>query len=285
MPLAPRTAPSHILKRNPASEEPPRFTIGVCKGTALLSENRALLREWHPGESAVDLARRVRESDLLGKATAQRSADVVRRVFGPRFLRRDGEPAQYLQRLLSARGETGEWFSSICLLYAARADALVRAAVVELLAGARAEGRLGLSVASVESFLGEAVRLGKTEQPWSPEVVRKVARGVFKLLTEFGFLASAPRGRPREILRYRVQPVAVAYLAFDLHFQGCTDASLPLHPDWQLWQMDVPHVRDALDALSSRGLWMFQAAGAVVRITWNYSTMTEAINALARLDV
>ena len=251
----------------------------------MLPETRALLREWHPGESAVDLAGRMRESDLLGKATAQRSADVVRRVFAPRFLRQSGEPALHLQRLLAARGDVGEWFGSLCLLYAARADALVRAAVVELLAGARAEGRLALSTATVESFLAEAVRLGRTELPWSSEVGRKIARGILKLLTEFGFLALAPRGRPREILRFRPHPVAIAYLAFELHFHGCSDAALPKHPDWQLWQMDAPHVRDALDALSSRGLWIFQAAGAVVRITWNASTMEEAIDAIARLDV
>jgi hypothetical protein len=44
-------------------------------------------------------------------------------------------------------------------------------------------------------------------------------------------------------------------------------------------------VRDRFDELSRVGLWIFQAAGAVVRVTWNVSSMEEAVDALARCDL
>jgi hypothetical protein len=89
----------------------------------------------------------------------------------------------------------------------------------------------------------------------------------------------------RDIRHFRPHPLAIAYLALDLHFRGATDAAVTSHPDWQFWVLDEPMVRDHLDELSRVGLWIFQAAGAVVRITWNVSSMEEAVDALARCDI
>ena len=89
----------------------------------------------------------------------------------------------------------------------------------------------------------------------------------------------------RDIRNFRPHPLAIAYLALDLHFRGATDAAVTAHPDWQLWLLDEPIVRERLDDLSRLGLWIFQAAGSVVRITWHVSSMDEAMEfALAGYD-
>ena len=44
-------------------------------------------------------------------------------------------------------------------------------------------------------------------------------------------------------------------------------------------------MRDALDDLSRHGLWVFQSAGSVVRITWNVPSMEEAVDVLIGLDL
>lgn len=259
------------------------YAVRIAKGAGLIAETRALLREWQPGESAAALAERVLHTDLLGKSTARRVKDIVQRVFAPRYLYPEGCPALYLKKLVE-RHNTGDWFRDLCLLYTARANRLVRDSVTVLLRNARDEGRIALSVDAVVAFLREADQTGMMAHPWSPEVRKRVARVLLKVLTEFGFLAQRVRGR-RELRHFRPHPLAVAYLALDLHCRGATDAAVTSHTDWQLWLLDEPAVRDSLNDLSRVGLWIFQAAGAVVRITWNVSSMEEAVDALARCDV
>src|SRR5262245_61507514 len=232
------------------------YAVRIAKGAGLIAETRDLLRAWQPGESAAVLAERVLKTDLLGKSTARRVKDIVQRVFAPRYLYPSGCPAVYLKRLVE-RHTTGDWFRDLCLLYAARADRLVRDSVTVLLRNARDEGRISLSVDAVVSFLRESDQNGMMDQTWSPEVKKKVARGLLKVLTEFGFLTHRIRGS-REIRHFRPHPLAIAYLALDLHFHGATDTAVTLHPDWRLWELDEPMVRDHLDELSRLGLWIFQ---------------------------
>jgi hypothetical protein len=278
-----RTLRRWIIHSVMAAETHEAYTIRISKGAGLVAETRVLLREWQPGESAAQLAERVLETDLLGKSTARRVKDIVQRVFAPRYLHPEGCPAFHLKKLVESK-TAGDWFRDLCLLYTARADRLVRDGVTVLFRNACDEGRIALSVDAVVSFLRDSDQHGMMDQTWSPEVKKKIARGLLKILTEFGFLTQRGRG-PREIQHFRPHPLAIAYLALDLHFRGATDAAVTSHPDWRLWMLDEPMVRDHLDELSRAGLWIFQAAGAVVRITWSVSSMEEAVDALARCDI
>ena len=259
------------------------YAVRIAKGAGLIAETRDLLREWQPGESAAALAERVLKTGLLGKSTARRVKDIVQRVFAPRYLYPEECPAVYLKKLVE-RHTQGDWFRDLCLLYTARANRLVRDSVTVFLRNARDEGRIALSVNAVVAFLRESDQNGMMAHPWSPEVRERVASILLKALAEFGFLTQRVRGS-REIRHFRPHPLAIAYLALDLHFRGATDSAVTSHPDWQLWVLDEPMVRDHLDELSRLGLWIFQAAGTVVRITWNIASMEEAIDALARCDL
>ena len=172
-----------------------RYTIAVCKGSALLEETRALLRAWQPTESITEFRDRALREDLLGRMTAYRASDIVRRVFARRFLRPDKQPALLLKRLLE-RGQPGQLFSDLCLLYAARNDDLIRDAVIYLYWPALSEGRLTISPAFVVEFLRQAERDGRMSEPWSEQVKLKVARGVLKAMADFGLLREVGRGSP-----------------------------------------------------------------------------------------
>lgn len=259
------------------------YTIAICKGSALLGETKALLRAWEPGESLDSFAQRVLKTDVLGKTTAYRTRDIVRRMFARRFLRPSGQAARTLKRLIEARTADG-WFSDLCLLMAARADALLRDFVTEFYWPALAEGRIRMSVESAVAFLAEAQRSGRMAEPWSEQVRLKVARGLLKALTDFGLLREVGRGL-RETVVYRPSLLAVAYLSYDLHFKGLTDGAVADHPDWRLFGLRRSEVLEALDRVSSPGLLTAQSAGAVVRITWRHARMEEVVDVLARLDL
>lgn len=256
-----------------------RYTIAVCKGSALLGETKALLRAWQPTETIEEFRDRVLRDDLLGKTTAYRADDIVRRFFARRFLVPAGRPALLLKRILRRSG-SGALLSDLCLLYAARQDTLVRDAIVRVYWPAVSEGRLTLGSREVLTFLRHAEGNGRIPEPWSEPVKVRVARGLLRVMTDFGLLREVRRGR-RETLVYHPTDGAIVYLAHDLHFAGLTDASVVSHRDWQLYGFHQRDVVAAMDRLSAEGWWLVQAAGSVVRITWKQASMEDVANALA----
>ena len=96
----------------------PHYTIAVCKGSALIEETKTLLRAWQPGESLRAFQTRVLQYDILGRATAYRVKDIVRRVFARRLLVPDDQPAVRLKCLVAAR--KAQIVSDLLLVYSAR---------------------------------------------------------------------------------------------------------------------------------------------------------------------
>ena len=104
------------------------------------------------------------------------------------------------------------------------------------------------------------------------------------MLTGLGFSPITPEGR-EEIRIFNPHPLAVAYLAFDLHFSGATDASIPTNRDWSLWRLTPQAVREQLDELGRHGLWVFQVTEAWCELPGSVPLMEEAVDVLAGLDV
>ncbi len=254
------------------------FTARIIKGTALLDETRSLLRAWRPGETAKAFRERARDEGLLGKATAARADDVVRRVFEPRFLVEGQEPAASLRQLLDARG-SGPWFSQFCLLLAARADVVIREAVTVFLPAVRARGASAVTTPDFIGFLEEQEERGRMLRPWSATVRLGVAQHLLHQLTDLGVLG-APRRGVRPLLSYRPGSLAIVWLACELHRRCISDAALVAHRDWHVWQMHEHDVREALDRLSTLRLWVYQGAGSTVRIAWTWSDWHVVLSAL-----
>jgi|SRR5215831_361747 len=259
------------------SESAP-YTIAISKGSALLNEMKALLRAWTPGEPLKEFSERVVQKDVLGKTTAQRANDVVRRVFANRFLVPDQAPAKYLHRLLQGN-KSGQVFSDLCLLYSARNDALLRDVIVSGYWPAVAEGHLFLTPKEVVQFFRKAEEQGRIPRPWSEPVKIKVARGLLRALAEYGLIREV--GRQRELIMYHPTDEAIVFLAYELHFSGLSDAALVACGDWNLFGLKEREVVTAMDRLAGEGWWLTQAAGSVVRVSWRYNQMEEVVDALA----
>jgi hypothetical protein len=106
----------------------------------------------------------------------------------------------------------------------------------------------------------------------------KVIRYLFAALTDFRLTRNLPKNQ-REILAVTILPTTTAYLAHELHFTGTTDANLVEHPDWALFGLDRYAVLQELRKISA--YLIVQSAGDLVRITWNYKSMEDFINAIA----
>jgi len=259
------------------------YTARAIKATGLVEETKALLRAWRPGESTADLRRRAREEALLGKATASRSDDVVAHAFNQRFLGGQRPVAPFLKRLLERRG-AGRWFVDLCLLYTARADVVLRDAITAYVAMRRSTGRDYIDTPSLVRFLEDQEAAGRMRHPWNSNVKESVAQHVLRQMTEFG-LAGANRRGIRELLPFEPTDLAISWLAYDLHFGGCSDLAVLSHPDWQIWTIDESHVRDRMTRLAGPSIWEFQAAGNVAQITWACRGVEETLDVLARNEL
>lgn len=259
----------------------PRYTARAIKATGRMDEVKALLRAWVPGESTSALRRRVRDMALLGKSTAMRSDDVVAHAFNQRLLSGSRPGAPWLQQLLSKR-PADQWFTDLCLLYAARSDVVLRESITIYAADRRATGRLYVDTRSLIQFFEEQEARGRMGHPWSRGVKESVAQHILRQMTEFGLAGPPRRGGVRELLSFEPTDVAVGWLGYDLHFLGMSDSRLVSHHDWQVWGLDAERIRERMAHLAGPEMWEFQAAGAVVQVTWRCTTMEEAVDVLAR---
>lgn len=255
------------------------YTEALSRGGVLLAEMRALLHAWKPGEATQDFIRRVRDDDVLGKSTSRTVNDYVR-TFSRRFLTPTDEPARHLSRIASDTAPR-DLFRDLIFYYVAQADDLLRDFTVLRYWPLARDGRLSLSTHDAREFIREAEQDGRIARPWSAAVRKDMPARLLNALSDFGLLGKtrAPR---HPILPYRPADGTVVYLAYLLHRAGVTDASLAEHPAWALFGLMATDVWHRLDNLAGDGWFIVQRAGQVVRITWNYSSVEEVLDAIAR---
>jgi hypothetical protein len=256
-----------------------RYTIALCKGAALVDETRTLVQHWTPGEDIAHFMDRVLRENVLARATAYRTRDIVRRVFARRFLFPTDTPARRLQRLADKKYPR-KLFTEELYLYAARADGLLYEFVTKVFWPACRRGRSLLKTEDVLAFLAEAADSGRIEHPWSAAVQVKIARGVLGTLRDVGFLREEQRGR-REIVPYHLSDEGVAYLAQEVHDDGLSDSAVCDHPDWTLFGLDRARLLERLDNLDEDFGLLVQRAGSVIRITWKHASVEELLDDLA----
>ena len=256
---------------------PVTYTEALSRGGALLAETRVLALTWRPDESVEDLIERARTQDLLGKSTARTVKDYVR-VFARRFLIPSDQPARHLQRLAGALVPL-QVFDDLAIYYLTQKDALLHDAAVLLYWPMAREGRTAVALDDVRQFLADAERDGRIAKPWSAAVKRDMPARVLNALAEFGLLGPLRNGR-REILSYHPADGTLVYLAYLLHADGITDGSLADQPAWSLFGLEPSDVWNRLELLATAGWFIVQRAGQVVRVTWRYAHVEEAIDAL-----
>lgn len=256
-----------------------RYTIALCKGAALVDETRTLVQHWTPGEEVGHFVDRVLRENVLARATAYRTKDIVRRVFARRFLFPTDTPARRLKRLANKKS-LRKLFTEVLFLYAARADHLLHDFTTQVFWPACRRGRSVLATEDVLAFLAEAADSGRIERPWSLRVQADMAARVLGTFRDIGFLREEQRGR-KAIVPYHLSDEGVAYLARELHDKGLSDSAVCNHPDWKLFGLDRARVLGRLDNLAEDFGLVVQRAGSVVRITWKQGSVEELIDDFA----
>jgi hypothetical protein len=257
------------------------YTTGLAKGQGLIDETLALLSVWEPGMPTMELANKVVQVGILGRATGYRARDIVTRAFASRYLVNGSRPAYYLKSLLKS-GISSPSIPQILLIYTARANAILHDYICEVYWPQYASGASTMGRQEALKFLEDAYILGRMPQRWSENMMVRVARYLGGCLEDFGLLKSQ-RGGMREISPIHIRPLTFLFLAHELHFSGITDDGILKHPDWQLFGLEMIEILRELQRVSSNH-FIAQFSGEFLRISWKYQTMEEAIRAIARSE-
>ncbi len=254
------------------------YTVSsLIKGSISLDEVRTLLLNWRPDELVIDFAHRVQSQGILTKATATRLQDLVLIVFKTWFLKPDQRPAEQLQQLFQHTNDR-QILNELLFLYRARGEPALKDFMLEQFWPTYEEGALYLRPQEVQDFLNHAQESGRSKKPWSKNTIERTAQGMMAALLAAGLLVEEKRYQ-YAFARFRPSDFSLAYLAYDLHLSGVSDAALVEHPDFQLFGLNRERTLERLSALPEQYGLIVQQAGSVVRITWLYNTMDEVIHA------
>lgn len=255
----------------------PRFyTTQLSAGLGLLEETRLLLNIYQPGMTASQLHEAARLAGCLPLVTARRLRNIVSECFAPRYLR----TSDVADRLKSLKDRwTAEELNQLMFIYTARSNLILADFVREVYWPRYSAGRNDIQLEDALSFVGNAVREGKTQKPWSETTIKRVSSYLMGCCTDYGLLVTTGRNQ-RSITTYRIQPRVAAYLVYELKFSGLGDNQIVSSSDWELFGLERSDVRDQLKSLSLKGLLIFQAASDVVHIGWTYTSMQELIDVI-----
>jgi hypothetical protein len=256
----------------------PQYTESLAHGGALVDQMRILVREWRSDETTPDFIRRVRESGILGHATARTVSEYVR-VFARRFVAPPGPPVFHLQRMMVG-SVSPLTFNDLALYYTAAQDDLLLDFTVRCYWPLAREGRLTISREDARRFIWDGEADGLMRAPWSEAVKRDMPMRLLNALAEFGLRGPLRLGR-RAVMPYRPSDLTLLYIAYLMHENGITDGNLAAQRDWTLFGLEPRDVWHRLEHLDSEKWFLIQRAGEVVRITWRYARLEDAVDALS----
>lgn len=258
------------------SRHPSPYTTKIIKAGALLPDTKALLSCWDPGQSVADNLRQIRHRNLLAKTSRSRVEDILA-IFRQRYL---GEESvtKALAYLVQNRCN-GKSIDRILYFHTARADALLRDVVIDVLVPRWAQGMTQVSVAELHRTLRQWVLAGKTTSIWNDGTLRRVVQGLLATLRDFGVLQGAVHKR---IAPAYLSLLAFCYIAFYLKQKQTSGTKLLNMEEWKLFFLSREGVERFLVEAHQHGLLEYHAAGSATRLTFPASTLEEYADVLTR---
>lgn len=259
-----------------------KYTTELSKGQGAIPEMIAVLEVWNPGMKVVDLKQKVLDTGTIARATSVRVKDIVGRVFSSRFLKDSEKPAVNIKRLLNAGARTSQ-LTQIFLIYTCRANDVLHDFIREVYWPKYGAGATYIVKQDALDFLEASTTVGIISPRWSDTMMLRVARYLTGCLTDFG-MAGNDKGGKRELLPFTISPLTALYLTHEIHFSDVSDNSVLEHPDWNLFGLETQDVVHELQRVSNPH-FIPQYSGDLLRISWKYKTMEEALNAIIAAEL
>jgi hypothetical protein len=254
------------------------YNSRLSAGLGLISETVRLLQLWETGLSAQELFRLALESGAFPALSARRLRNMIVDAFAPRYLVDGGQPARVLKILLA--GVPPADLRQLYFLYTCRATPILADFVRDIYWSKYAAGSQRIAKDDARKFVLQAVGRGLTTSQWSETTVTRVSRYLLGISADYGLLGPIRSGS-RPIIPFRIIPITICLLAYDLHFKGLTDNAVVGHDNWRLFGLDQADVLQELKQLALRGRIIVQSAAGLTRIGWKHGTIEELAHVLS----
>lgn len=252
------------------------YTSKIIKAGALVQDTQLFLTHWDNSVSVQENLQLIRQSNLLGKASRSRVADMLV-IFRDRYLR-DSHVAAALVML--AQGGL-PWVEIQPILYflSVQSDLLLRDIVLQVLFPKYQQGRMDVRPEVIMEWLQEQVLARRTAGEWATVTIERVAQGILATLRDFGVLEGAVK---KHLRTPHLPPTSFVFIALLLNQKLRSGDKLLRDPAWQLFFLKERDVERLFFEAHQEGLLSYQAAGNVIRIDFPVQTMEDYALALTR---
>lgn len=246
------------------------YTYNLGKGCGLIEETLSLISICDEATTKESLLQYVHDNNFLSRCTAQRSSDIVKLVFYPRFMKNNPKVPIWL-RTIRNRGLMLGQFKQLLMVYCARENAIMYDYIINVLSQLKSNGYPKIPTDSFKLFVDAIVDNGKAS--WGESVKKRNASYIKSVLVDFDII-----NRRGDILHYEIDKFTLLYFMHEMHFSGMSDIAIWNNEDWQLFRLDKYAVQEKILENNMRGGYIAQSTGDLMTISWNYKSMEEFIN-------
>ena len=247
-----------------------QYNIHLGKGCGLVEETLSLLSICNEHTTKESLAKYVHESNFLGKSTDQRSMDIVKLVFYPRFMKNNPKVPLWL-KAIREKGLMLPQFKQLLMLYCARENAVFYDYITTRLNDWKRRNVVQIPQDDIKKYIEGIVSEDKAK--WSDSIKKRNSNYVKAALIDFDLI-----NKKGDRLSYEISDFVVLYLMHELHFDGLSDMAIWDYEDWQLFGLDKYGVQEKIMGLNLKGGYIAQSSGDLMTISWKYNNMEEFIN-------
>lgn len=252
------------------------YNSDLLKSTGLVQETLVLLNAYVPGQTKEAFSQEVLSADLLGKATQRRVDDIIRSVFFKRYIA-PGEEVAGALNVLSANQVGMDVLTQLFFVYTSRANLILQDFVRSVYWLQVRNGQTKIRTSDPVDFIREAIREGRIAKVWAESTIRKVSEHIIACLIDFKLIE-----KNKAIRAFLPLDASVNYLLHEMHFRGLADNQILRQPDWEALGLSVEEVVRRIERLSIQGHFIAQYSGELLKISWMYSTLTDAARGISR---
>jgi hypothetical protein len=251
------------------------YSSKIIKAGALIADTKTLLSNWDLNASVEKNISRVQRENIFGKASRSR-VEAILAIFRQRYLAEEAV-TKSLVTLVRKKFPTAA-LDRLLYFHSARADRLLRDAVIQILVPMQERGLVHLNTHNFQQCLAEWVHEGKTTAHWSEPTITRIAQGLLSALRDFGVLQGAVN---KGIAPAYLPIEAFAYVVFYLKQHQPSGSKLIELPEWKLFFLQKDGVERSLFEAHQRNLLEYHVAGSVTRLTFRADTLEQYANVLA----
>ena len=254
-----------------------KFSTRLMRKGALISEARAVLAHWQPGDSVAASVQHALEGNPIG-ARSERWLIEIRTSLSSRLGEVRAPQIDWLTALAQSPVSAAAW--AACLHWHwADTDILYRRYAVTWLYRQFESGVYRLRTEDALPFVVEQVREIKgDDSALSQYGALRAARDCLRMSADFGILVGGPR---KEFASYHLPEESFMYLLHALAEQAPNARRIVEAEDWRLFLMAPTDVERELLRLHQFRKVHYEVAGSLAQIKLPYASTAEYVRSLS----